>query len=496
MNSQSKNLGEKKLYAKEFHIIRDNDTTLAYDIENSRLLELNDLELSILKNIKAKPTSITELRQRLSHKRGEAAEEAANELINVDMLGYSSYPQMSAKKINDLETEILENFQKKNFMQIALNVTHKCNFNCDYCYGEDGSYGGPAIHMNRDTAKQAVHFLLNESGDSDLIRITLFGGEPLLNFDLIKFVVQYSQKEASKLNKKVLLGMTTNAALLDDEKTDFLIKENIELTFSFDGPKEIQDNNRRLKSKREKSSYDIVYPKILKYIEKAEKYNGFYAFRSTVTRSGLININEMVDFFKSFKTDNTIYDFAEYKNYISQGGLAINDDDLDLFRQKLKEMAIEYKEKNLEPEYDFFSGALKEIKAKKRTINYCISPGVQYVGVSAEGDIFPCHRFVGYKETKLGNVWDGFDREAWLKKFAAVNIYNSKVCSKCWLRYYCGGICPATSYFLCNDMVLSEKIDQEPVHCKIKKIVYEEAMIVGASIFNDSSEADVMKRNK
>jgi uncharacterized protein len=492
--SQNQKHKEKKIYAREFHAIRDNGSILAYDVENIRLVQLNELELSVLDRLNGKSTSISGLKKRFSWENGKKVEETVNELIDVDMLGYSPFNKMSEQDIKEFERKRFESLIKKDFMQIVLNVTHKCNLNCDYCYGGDGSYNGPAIHMSRDTAKQAVDFLMKVSGNSDNCRITLFGGEPLLNFDLVKYVVQYARKEASKLNKKLHLGMTTNGLLLDDDKADFLLKENIEVTFSFDGPKKIQDKNRPFKSNKEKSSFDLIYPKILKYIEKAEKNNRFYAFRATITRPGVRNMFDVSNFFKRFKTKEIHYDTAEYKNGISPGGLAITDRDIRFYRHEVKKMADEFKKDHSKIEYDLFSGPLKAMKGKIKKESFCVSPGAFYAGVSAEGDIFPCHRLVGYKETKLGNVWDGFDREKWLKKYARVHIFNSKVCSRCWVRYFCGGMCPATNYFLGGDLVLSEKVDQEPVHCKLRKIVFEEAMLLFASLSEDNFQPNTQKK--
>jgi radical SAM protein with 4Fe4S-binding SPASM domain len=198
---------------------------------------------------------------------------------------------------------------------------------------------------------------------------------------------------------------------------------------------------------------------------------------------------KMGEFFNSFETKKMAYDTAEYKNGFSPGGLAITDDDLSFYREKVKVMAEDFRKNKLKPEYDLFSGPLKAMKNKVKTESSCISPGVFYVGVSAEGDIFPCHRFVGYKETKLGNVWEGFDREKWMEKYAKVHIFNSKVCSNCWVRYFCGGLCPATQYYLGGDMVLSENVTQEPVHCKLKKIIFEESMLLFARLDEEDLEA-------
>jgi uncharacterized protein len=470
---------EKKIYAREFHLIKDNETILAYDIENIRLIELNELELSVLDKTTERPASISELKKRLPPGKAGKVEEAVNQLISVNMLDYNPFKKISRERIDDFERKRLEKLKNSNLRQICLNVTHRCNLHCDYCYGGDGSYGGPARHMSRNTAEQAVDFLMRASGDSEKCRITFFGGEPLLNVDLVKHIVRYSRKEASRLNKKIFFGITTNGVLLDDDNSDFLIKEKIEVTFSFDGPKKIQDKNRPFKSNKKKSSYDVIYPKILTFIEKAEKNKSFYGFRATITRPGLLNMDEVEDFFNCFKTKKVYYDTAEYKDGKSPGGAAIGEDDLRVYRQKVKDMADDCRKNKQKSKYkSLFSGPLKLIREKTRKKNSCISPGSLYAAISPEGDIFPCHRFVGYKETKLGNIWEGFDREKWLEKYVKVNIFNSKRCSTCWIRYFCGGMCPATNYFLGGDLLLSETVDWEPVHCTMKKIVFEEAMLL------------------
>lgn len=473
--------GRNKIYAREFHVLRDNGTILAFDIENVRLVQLNELELKVLNKVKEKPLSMSELRERIhSHKTGKIADTVA-ELIRVNMLDYAPFKTISRKEIKDFEKMQFEKSQKKELRQISLNVTHKCNLKCDYCYGEDGSYGGPAIHMSKDTAKQAVDFLIRSSADSDHCRLTFFGGEPLLNFDLVKYVVQYARDEGSKHNKEMYFGMTTNGLILDEKKIDFLLKEKIDMTFSFDGPKFIHDRNRRLRNGKTRSSYDLIYPNILRFIEKAEKRNAFYCFRATITRPGILDIYDLVDFFNSFKTKEIHYDTAEYQNGISPRGLAISEEDLIIYRQKVKEVARDFERGGAK--YDsLLSGPLRSIQKQVKRNNVCLTPGSRFVSVSAEGDIYPCHRLVGYKETKVGDVWQGYEREKWLKKYARVHIFNSKVCSRCWIRYFCGGMCPATNYILGHDFVLSETVEPEPVHCRLQKIVFEEAMLLYARV--------------
>jgi uncharacterized protein len=474
---------ESRIYPKEFHIIRDKDNIFAFEIESVNLIKLNEFELNFLNHLKKKPASIQELNERLSDGNAVKAEETVEELLSANLLDHKPVKGISKVEIEDFEKDYLEKLKNNDLKQICLNVTHKCNLNCDYCYGEDGSYGGSAIHMNRETAEQAVNFLMEASGDSKDCRISFFGGEPLLNFDLVKHIVQYSREQASKLNKRMVFGITTNGTLLNEHNSDFLIKEKIDVTLSFDGPKEMQDKNRTFKSIKEQSSYDLIYPKILKFIEKAEKNKNFYGFRATITGPGLINIRGLRDFFDNFKTNKIYYDTAEYKNDISPGGLSITKDGLKIYRKEIKELADEFKiDKSKSRINSIFSGPLKSLQKRSKKKSYCISPGCFYIGVSAEGDLFPCHRFVGYKDTKLGNVWDGYDKDKWLEKYSQVNIFKSKRCSACWIRFFCGGMCPATNHFLGGDLVLSETVEPEPVHCAIKKIVFEEAVLLYCDI--------------
>ncbi|NIM16451.1 MAG: SPASM domain-containing protein [Candidatus Aminicenantes bacterium] len=186
--------------------------------------------------------------------------------------------------------------------------------------------------------------------------------------------------------------------------------------------------------------------------------------KATLTRPGILNIYDLVDFFNGLTSKGVHYDFAEYKDNVSANGLSISEED------------------------SLFSGPLHAIREKKKKQCSCISPGNLYIGVSAEGDIFPCHRFVGYKDTRLGNISKGFNREKWLEKYAKVHIFNSTVCSTCWIRYLCGGMCAPTNYYLCSHLVLTQNVHPEPVHCRLKKIVFEEAMVLYARLSQEYHE--------
>jgi len=327
-------------YANEFYPIKITDNeVLAYDVENMRIVKLNNLELSVLEHVKNKPGDLADLRRTFRGENGKEIADTVNELVAAELLSSAVREKTSELEISQFENKRLDHFKKKNLMQIALNVTHACNLKCDYCYGDGGPYGGPSENMTRETAKQAVDFLLKMNGDDKNFRITFFGGEPLINFELVKEVVTYARKEAAARNKTLHMGMTTNGVLLSDEISDFLIKENIEVTISMDGPKEIHNKGRKLKSRKPKNSFDVIFPNVVRHLEKAKSTGHRCSFRATLTRPGLIDIYEVIDFFRQFDVITTHYDFAEYDDNGSPNNLKITGQDLVLFREKLKEVA-------------------------------------------------------------------------------------------------------------------------------------------------------------
>jgi uncharacterized protein len=488
------NIISKRFYPQQFHLIKDKKINLAYDIENIKLIQLNNLETEILETIRSNPVSISELKNIFVNYKDQV-ESATREMMNLKLIDYSPFKGISKRETYNYEKNLFSVFMNKKIFHIALNITHKCNLNCYYCYGEDGSYGGPSIHMSKDIAEQSIRFLMKESGESEHCRITFFGGEPLLNFSLLKYIVKYAREEASKNNKKILFSLTTNGTLLDDSKINYLVKEKVDTTLSIDGPREIHNQNRPFKGKNKIGSYDIIYPNVVRFIKKANKNRCFYAIRSTITRPGINNIYELIDYFNRFKTDYVKFDFAEYKDGNMPRNMSIDEDDVKKFRQELKEASDEFIRSRLygeRPKYKaLFIGPLKSIEKRIKKKSFCISPGITYATVSVNGDVFPCHRLVGFKETKIGDVWEGIDKSKWLNCYKKANIYHSQKCSQCWAKYFCGGMCPATNYFLGKKFILCK--DMDPVHCKILKVLFDEALILYSSLANLSNDNSNLK---
>ena len=469
---------EKKIHSAEFHVVRSPDAILAYDVENSNVIEINDVELKVLESIKSEAASKSDIVARFPVELAPSINRALDELFQANLLTNGSCEELKIKLAEEFNRENFETMRQKKLMQVSLNMTHSCNMKCDYCYGDEGTYGGPSIMMSEEIALRAVDFLIKENGDAEHFRVTLFGGEPLLNFDLVKKVIRYVKNEAVKLDKKIHIGLTTNGILLDEEKGNFLLDEGVEVTISLDDPKEVQDMNRPLKNKDGVSSFDLVLPQIRRFAKEAEERERFHGLRATLTGPSIREITKVIDFFEEFKNSKKIFDIAEYMPGTSRAGIAVTDDDLLKYKDIVKELAKLYKTNEMKDGYNPFAGPMNLLNSKKKKKRPCLSAGVLYLGVSAEGDLFPCHRLVGGKETRLGNIWDGYNRDEWLEKYSRVHVYNSQICSSCWVRYFCGGLCPATSYFLGNEMMLTREVGFEPIHCKVNKIVFEEAILL------------------
>ncbi|MCP4220572.1 MAG: SPASM domain-containing protein, partial [bacterium] len=215
----------------------------------------------------------------------------------------------------------------------------------------------------------------------------------------------------------------------------------------------------------------------------------FYCFRATLTGPSLMDIDAVQTFFKQFQPAKIHYDMAESKE---PSNSAINENCMDAYMEAIKGEVEGVKQKELgEAHLRLFQGFLKSLERKEKILRKCISPGVTYIAVSPEGDVYPCHRFVGNKDTSLGNLHRGFDRNKWLEQYAKVNIYHSPVCSKCWARYMCGGMCTFNNYYLDGSLVLTSNSDREPVHCLQQKKIIEEAIRYYCYLSENYAETEI-----
>lgn len=331
---------------------------------------------------------------------------------------------------------------------LCLNIAHDCNLRCKYCFAEEGEYKkGTRKLMTSEVGKKAIDFVIEHSGPRKNIEVDLFGGEPLLAFETIKEIVEYGKEVGALKGKNIRFTMTTNATLLTDEIMDYLDKNMGNIVLSIDGRKEVND---KVRIRRDGSgTYEAILKNIKKMVSKRDKNKQYYA-RGTFTRNNLDFYEDVMHLanegFKEISIEPVVLP--------KESPLSLREEDLDtIFSQydKLyKEMIKRDKEGNSFKFYHF-NIDLKGGPCIYKRISGCGS-GHEYVAITPEGDIYPCHQFVGDEDFKLGNVFEEGLKEDIMHKFKKANIYSKPKCLDCWARFYCSGGCQANNYNFNKDI--------------------------------------------
>jgi uncharacterized protein len=323
---------------------------------------------------------------------------------------------------------------------IVLNVTNQCNLSCQYCYefGEDkvATPEGKPKFMEWETAKSSVEYLFAESQGRKSVHITFFGGETLMNFPLLKRVVEYSRARAEELQVKLDFSLTTNATLLTPAIIEYLAENAIGVTVSMDGPKEMQDKFRVFSNGR--GSYDIIKPKVQNLLAKHKTRP--IAARVTMT-SGAMDVRKI---YQHLKHDLGFYEVGFAPVTTSPNRLySINEPGMDSVLEQFSELADEYLEYALRGEHHGFSNVSDTLSELHQGVNKSLpcGAGLGMVGVGPSGDIAPCHRFVDSDEHVLGNVTTGMDKEKQNAFLTRGNIDTKYDCHECWARPLCAGGC-------------------------------------------------------
>ncbi|MHC1720714.1 MAG: thioether cross-link-forming SCIFF peptide maturase [Clostridiaceae bacterium] len=353
---------------------------------------------------------------------------------------------------------------------LCLNIAHDCNLRCRYCFADEGEYKGSRKLMSAETGKKAIDFVLKKSGPRKNIEVDLFGGEPLIAFDTVRAIVDYAKEAEKAYNKNIRFTMTTNATLLNEEIMDYLDKNMGNIVLSIDGRKEVNDRVRvRIDGS---GSYDSILPKIKKMVERRDKSKQYYA-RGTFTR-------ENTDFFKDIMhLAEAGFDEISVEPVVlpMEHPLSLREEDLpEIFEQYDKlfdEMIKRHKEGN-EFKFYHFNIDLQGGPCVYKRISGC-GAGHEYVAVTPDGDIYPCHQFVGNEKFKMGNL-DNPDLDMSIAdEFKNAHIYSKKECEKCWARFYCSGGCQANNYNFNGDIHIPYKLG-----CEMQKKRIECAIALSA----------------
>lgn len=347
---------------------------------------------------------------------------------------------------------------------MCLHAAHDCNMTCKYCFGDKGAFEGVRSLLSLETGKKAIDFLLEHSGSRRNLEIDFFGGEPLMNFEVVKSLVDYGREAEKVYGKNIRFTITTNGLLLDDDKADYINENMDNVILSIDGRPEVNDNMRR--TCNDKGTYDIITKNYLRFVEKRK---GTYYVRGTFTRENLDfseDVRHLVDKgFKNVSVEPVVTDLSV--------GYALQDEDAEtLFQEydKLTDLYLEYAKEGKKFEFFHFNVDLNQGPCVVKRVSGC-GAGTEYVAVSPEGDIYPCHQFVGNPDFKLGNLYDGNFENKWYDKFNQAHIYNKEKCRDCWAKFYCSGGCHANAYHMNHDILepysLGCELEKKRIECAI-----------------------------
>lgn len=325
---------------------------------------------------------------------------------------------------------------------LCLNVAHDCNLKCKYCFAKQGDFGGKAELMPFEVGKKAIDFLVTNSGNRRNLDVDFFGGEPLMNWEVVKELVKYGREIEKPAGKNMRFTITTNGVLLDDEKIDFINEHMHNVVLSLDGRKEINDNMRL--TINDKGSYDLIVPKFQKLVSQRPK-DKYYYVRGTFTRDNLDfskDINHFADLgFELTSVEPVVDD--------ESNPFALREANLPKIFEEYERYAAELAEKQLKGEklkFFHFMVDLNQGPCVIKRITGC-GAGNEYVSIVPNGDIYPCHQFVGKEEFILGNVNDEKIEipEDIREMFRNAHVYNKEECKNCWNKFYCSGGCHANA---------------------------------------------------
>ena len=323
---------------------------------------------------------------------------------------------------------------------LCLHVAHTCNLNCSYCFASQGKYHGDRALMSFEVGKQAFDFLIANSGTRRNLEVDFFGGEPSLNFDVVKQLVEYARSIEGKYNKNFRFTYTTNGMILTDEMMEFINKEMHNVVLSLDGRREVNDHFRR--DYTGKGSYDTIVPNFKRLVE--SRNNQGYYVRGTYTHNNVDFTNDIIHM-----ADLGFTELSMEPVVCPPGDpYALTDEDLPkLFEQYeilAKEMIKRKKEGRPFTFYHYMLD-LKHGPCIYKRITGCGS-GTEYMAVTPWGELYPCHQFVGDEKYSLGNIWDGVKNTAIQDEFRGCNSYSRPECRDCWAKLYCSGGCAANAY--------------------------------------------------
>lgn len=335
---------------------------------------------------------------------------------------------------------------KVEIKSLCLHLAHSCNLRCIYCFAGQGKFGGAAEMMALDTGRKAIDFLIARSGGRKHLEVDFFGGEPLLNFDVLKELVDYCRKRGDNACKEFSFTLTTNAVLLDEEVTRYLNDQNINVVLSLDGRREVHDAMRLTPGG--KGSYDMVLPRIKSFLKSrvdlsAGNNSAYTIIRGTYTRHNLDFCSDVLHLadlgFEHLSVEPVVA--------TEEAVCAIRDDDLPLLYREYERLTrelLQRRQAGKQVNFFHFNIDLDGGPCLPKRLCGC-GAGHEYMAVAPNGDLYPCHQFVGRSGYLIGNVAGKVFNTELMDTFRMAHVYNKEECAGCWAKFYCSGGCHANA---------------------------------------------------
>ena len=323
---------------------------------------------------------------------------------------------------------------------LCLHVAHTCNLNCAYCFASQGKYQGERALMSLEVGKRAMDFLIENSGHRRNLEVDFFGGEPMMNFEMVKELVAYARVREKEAGKNFRFTFTTNGVLIDDDMIDFVNREMSNVVLSLDGRKEIHDRYRV--DYAGNGSWEKIVPKFQKLVQARGNKN--YYMRGTFTHANpdfLKDIETMLDLgFTELSMEPVVC--------APEDPSALTKEDLEIVKEQYEKLAELMLKRHRQGNPFTFYHYMIDLKGGPciyKRVSGCGS-GTEYMAVTPWGDLYPCHQFVGEEAFKLGNIWDGVTNTETQDEFGNCNVYTRPECQDCWAKLYCSGGCAANAY--------------------------------------------------
>ncbi len=422
------------------HQYKLNGYNIVLDTCSGSIHVVDEVAYDIIALYKAKPAD--EIVAEMLEKYGDR-EDVTEEELRLCMEDVESLVKAEKLYTKDTFADMAGTFKERSgnvIKALCLHVAHTCNLNCSYCFASQGKYHGERAVMSFEVGKQALDFLIANSGTRRNLEVDFFGGEPLMNWDVVKELVAYARTQEKIHNKNFRFTLTTNGMLIDDEVIEFANKEMSNVVLSLDGRKEIHDLTRV--DYTGNGSYERIVPKFKKLVD-ARGGKGYY-MRGTFTHA---NPDFTKDVFHMADLGFTELSMEPVVGKPDDPAV-LTPEDLEIVKEQYEILAKEMIKRKKEGRGFTFYHYMIDLTGGPcvyKRISGCGS-GTEYMAVTPWGDLYPCHQFVGEEEYKLGDVWNGITNDQVRSEFRSCNAYSREECKDCWAKLYCSGGCAANAY--------------------------------------------------